>query len=182
MINPIQINNINNIENNFNNRRKKIKKKKKQRSKSITETSKENLSSKLNKQKIIEKIKNILRYTNNEKNLLTYNLAIQYDKRTYCEYYISLLRIKNNLIFSFFPYKDYNSQIIKVDIFFISFSIYYAVNCLFFDDDTMHKIYVTNGSFNFEYQLPKIIYSSLISMVLNSLLRKLALSNNDIIN
>ena len=131
MINPIQINNINNIENNINNRRKKIKKKKKQRSKNITETSNENLSSKLNNQKIIEKI-NILRYTNNEKNLLTYNLAIQYDKKTYFEYYISLLRIKNNLIFSFFPYKDYNSQIIKVDIIFISFSIYYAVNCQFF--------------------------------------------------
>ena len=46
----------------------------------------------------------------------------------------------------------------------------------------MHKIYVTNGSFNFEYQLAKIIYSSLISMFLNSLLIKLALSDNGIIN
>jgi len=55
MINPKQINNINNIENNINNRRKKIKKKKKKRSKGITETIKENFSSKLNNQKIIEK-------------------------------------------------------------------------------------------------------------------------------
>ena len=122
-----------------------------------------------------------MEYTDAEKNLLSYNLAIQNDKRTYGKYYISLLKIKNNFLFSFFHNKDYNSKIIKIDIFFINFSIYYAVNCLFFDDDTMHKIYVTKGSFNFEYELPKIIYSSLISMVLNSLLKILALSDNDII-
>ena len=40
----------------------------------------------------------------------------------------------------------------------------------------MHKIYETKGSFNLEYQLPKIIYSSLISLVLNILLKTLALS------
>ena len=34
---------------------------------------------------------------------------------------------------------------------------------------------------NIEYQLPKIIYSSLISMLLNSLLKILALSNSSII-
>ena len=182
IINPIQINNINNnIEKSINYSTTKLKRKKKQNSKIIFENSKENLDSKLNNQKMIEKIKKILRYTNNEKNLLSYNLAIQNDKRTYGNYYISLLKIKNNFLFSFFHNKDYNSKIIKIDIFFINFSIYYAVNCLFFDDDTMHKIYITNGSFNFEYELPKIIYSSLISMVLNSLLKILALSDNDII-
>ena len=44
----------------------------------------------------------------------------------------------------------------------------------------MHKIYITEGKFNLEYQLPKIIYSSLISMVLNSILKILALSNKGI--
>ena len=45
----------------------------------------------------------------------------------------------------------------------------------------MHKIYESNGSFDFEYQITKIIYSSLISMVLNKILGLLALSNNIII-
>ena len=40
----------------------------------------------------------------------------------------------------------------------------------------MHKIYEDNGSFNFIYQLPQIIYSSLISAVINALLKLLALS------
>ena len=45
----------------------------------------------------------------------------------------------------------------------------------------MHKIYEDEGSFNFIYQLPQIIYSSLISAVLNVLLKLLALSEGNII-
>ena len=45
----------------------------------------------------------------------------------------------------------------------------------------MHKIYVSKGSFDFEYQIPKIVYSSLISIIINKILGLLALSNNAII-
>ena len=127
------------------------------------------------------KVKNILEYKDDERNILSYELAIQYDKRSYCEYYISLLRIKNNLFFSFCGVDDYNSKIIKINIFFIGFSIYYAVNALFYNDDTMHKIYEDKGSFDFIYQLPQIIYSSIISLILTTILKLLALSNDSII-
>ena len=46
----------------------------------------------------------------------------------------------------------------------------------------MHKIYEDKGTFNFVYQLPQIVYSSLISSFLNKLLTFLALSEDDIIN
>ena len=46
----------------------------------------------------------------------------------------------------------------------------------------MHKIYESKGSFDLETQLPITIYSSLISMVLNILLKLLALSNDAIID
>ena len=130
----------------------------------------------------IQKIKNTLEYKDYEINNLNYDLAIIYDKRSYCNYYISLLKEKHNLIFTFCGSDDYNSKIIKIDLFFIGFTIYYTVNALFYTDDTMHKIYEDEGSFNFIYQLPKIIYSSLISMVFNTILKLLALSNNDIIS
>ena len=45
----------------------------------------------------------------------------------------------------------------------------------------MHKIYEDQGSFNFIYQLPQIIYSSLISTVLNKILEILALSEANIL-
>ena len=106
-----------------------------------------------------------MEYNDDEINSLSYKLALKHDKRSYCQYYISLLRIKHNFLFSFYYNKDYNSKIIKIDLFFIGFSIYYTVNALFYTDDTMHNIYESKGSFNIEYQLPKIVYSSLISML-----------------
>ena len=46
----------------------------------------------------------------------------------------------------------------------------------------MHKIYETEGSFNFIYQLPQILYSSLISIVINTLVKTLSVSEYQIIN
>ena len=45
----------------------------------------------------------------------------------------------------------------------------------------MHNIYVSNGTFDIAYQLQKIIYSSIISMLLNILLKLLALSNDKVL-
>ena len=44
----------------------------------------------------------------------------------------------------------------------------------------MHKIYESHGTFDLGYQLPQIIYSSLISILLNTILKLLSLSNDDI--
>ena len=129
---------------------------------------------------IKEKIKNIMELDDEELNNLSYQLAIKKDNRTFCQYYISLIRTKHLLIFSFYNKRDYNSRIIKIDLFIIGFAIYYTVNALFFSDETMHTIYKEKGDFNFIYQLPQIIYSSVISAVLNVLLKLLGLSEGSI--
>ena len=112
---------------------------------------------------------------------MDYESALKYDERSYLEYYFSLIKTKHDLIFTFFYNKDYNSKIIKIDLFFVNFVMNYTVNALFFSDDTMHKIYEEKGKFQFLYQLPQIIYSSIISSVLNTLLKLLALSEGDIL-
>ena len=178
--NHIEIKNDNNesiINSNLNNNILDINNKKKRNN----NKSKHQTNTKLMEHKTKERVKTIMEYVEYEINGLEYDLALQYDKRTYCQYYISLLRTKHNIIFSFFYNKDYNSRIIKIDLFFIGFTTHYTVNALFYNYETMHKIYVSNGSFDIEYQLPKIIYSSLISIVLNTLLKMLALSNSDIL-
>ena len=109
-------------------------------------------------------------------------MALTYDKRTYCQYYGNLLKSKHSLIFAFCNNEDYNSKIIKIDLFFIEFSLNYVINALFFDDETMHKIYIDKGSFDLETQIPLTIYSYLISIVLDTPLAFLALSNDSIIN
>ena len=120
-----------------------------------------------NKKKVVRKeiSKN---YNDEEINGFSYNIAIQYDKRTYCQYYASLLKTQHNLICAFFNNNHYNSGIIKLDLFFIGFAIEYAINWLFYNDETMHKIYESRGEFDIIYQLPIIIYSTIISMILNS--------------
>ena len=44
----------------------------------------------------------------------------------------------------------------------------------------MHKIYIDSGSFNLYYQLPQIIYSALISGIINTFIKFLSLSSKTI--
>ena len=116
-----------------------------------------------------------------ELNSLNYLEAIKLDHRNYCEYYISLIKYNHPILFSFAPYDDYNSKIIKVFLFFFSFCLDFTINALFFTDETMHKIYKDKGKFDFLYQIPQIIYSTLISKFIDTFIRFFALSQDDII-
>ena len=128
-----------------------------------------------------DNINNNIEYTDLELNELSYEEALKIDNRTFIQYYLSLLRANHLVIFCFFPQNDYNSQIIKISLFFFFFSVHFTVNALFFNDDTMHKIYKDEGKFNFIYQIPQIIYSAIISWVINSIIKRLSLSSGDII-
>jgi hypothetical protein len=137
-----------------------------------------------NEKKKESKIKNNnndnLNFTDYELNSLSYEEAKINDKRTFFQYYISLLKTKHLLIFSFYPSNDNNSKIIKICLFLFSFSTLYIINALFFTDKTMHKIYVDNGIFNFIYLIPKIIYSTIISSIINSVIKYLSLTDKTI--
>ena len=86
-----------------------------------------------------------------EFNSLSYKDAIIYDKRTYCEYYISLIKTKHPLLFGFCPIKDYNLMMIKICLFLLFFTSIYVINFLFFKKKTIHKIYMDEGNYDFIY-------------------------------
>ena len=115
-----------------------------------------------------------------EINSFSYEDALKSDKRTFCQYYISLLKTKHILI-SIFTNNNYNLNIIKLILFLYSFALLYFVNALFFTDDTMHKIYEDGGFFNLAYSLPQIVYSFIISTIINFFIKFLALSEDKII-
>ena len=135
-----------------------------------------NLDNKLN----LSYIENILKYNEYELNSLSYEDAQKSDIRSFSQYYFSFLKNNNLLLFSFYPNKDYNSQIIKISLFFFFFSSHFTINALFFTDETKHKIYIDEGSFNLNYQIPQIIYSSFISDVIDALIKYLSLTEKDI--
>jgi len=125
--------------------------------------------------------KKLIYYSDYELNGLSYAEALKIDRRTYPQYYFSILRMKYLLAFAFFANNDYNSKSMKICLFLFIFSLYFTINCLFFRDSTMHKIYVDKGNFNFIYQIPQILYSSLISSAINSIVSYLSLSEKRII-
>jgi len=135
---------------------------------------------KIKKNKIFNKNKNEY-YNDYEFNELSYSEALKVDKRTYLQYYFSVLRMRYLLAFTFFSNNDYNSKSIKICLFLFTFSLYFMTNSLFFTDLTMHKIFIDKGSFNFIYQIPQILYSSIISSVINSFITFLSLSEKNII-
>ena len=127
------------------------------------------------KQLIIKKLNDF------ELNNLEFKDAIKYDKRTFSQIYISLLKTNHLLIFSFCHLKDYNSQIIKIYLFFFNYAMNLVVSAMFYSDETMHKIYVDEGLFDFIYQLQQMIYSFIISTVLVNILNLLGLYEEDIV-
>ena len=127
-----------------------------------------------------EKLRNI-HYLDLELNSASYEESLKFDKRTFFQYYLSLAREKHILFSAFFPMSNYNSRIIKVNLIFYSFTLYYFVNALFFTDETMHKIYEDEGIFNFLYSIPQILYSTVISGIINFFVNYLSLSQKLII-
>ena len=126
--------------------------------------------------------KKILEYKEYELNSMDFEKALKEDKRNLLQYYISSIKVNNLLIFSFLPIKDYNSMIIKNYLFFFFFTLNLTINALFFNDDTMHKIYLDEGNYNLLYQIPQILYSSIISWIISPLIKYLSLSQDNIMD
>ena len=120
-------------------------------------------------------------YNDYEINNLDYELAILYDKRTFCEYYISLLKIKHPIIFSFCPIRDYNMMMIKICIFSLSFSVYYVINLEFFNLKVIHKLYEDEGKYDFKYFLPKVALAFIICNFINIITKLIFLSERNIL-
>ena len=117
----------------------------------------------------------------NELNTLDYEVAINYDKRTYFQYYFGLLKKRQIIIFTFYTKDDYNLILIKIIIFLLSLSLYLTLNCFFYNDNIIHKIFENCGVYELVYRLPQVIYSTLITTVINFLLKMLSLSEKDIV-
>ena len=138
-------------------------------------------NAKSNKNNNFIKNDKILSMNDQELNSLDYKNALFYDKRTYFQYYWSLLKKKHMIFFAFIPSNDYNLQYLKISLLLLSFSLSLNINGFFFSDKTMHKIYEDEGVVNYLYQIAQIIYSTIISSVISIILRKLSLIEDTIL-
>ena len=101
-----------------------------------------------------------------ELNELDYEEAIKLDERSLIQIYWDLLKREHIIIFTFFIHKDYNFLYIKLARFVFLFTTDMTMNVFFFSDDSMHKVFLNYGKYDFIQQIPKIIYSTIVSQVL----------------
>ena len=115
-------------------------------------------------------------YNNFELNSLSYDKALISDKRTFRQYYYALLTYNNPFLFSFIRNGDYNPRLIKIFFYFFLLSLNFVINALFFNDEEIQMIYKDKGKFNYVQQLPKIIYSTILSVFIIYLMKYFFLS------
>ena len=82
---------------------------------------------------------------------------------------------------AFIPNDDYNLKTLKISLFILCFTLYFTINGFFFSDSTMHKIYEDEGKYNILWQIPQILYSSIITSVIQLVLKYLSLSEQNLL-
>ena len=128
---------------------------------------------------IIPKGKRYIFFCDNELNNLKYEYALFIDFRSFSQTYLSLLKQTHLFIFTFIVRNDYNIFLLKLSIFLLTFSLSYTINAFFFNDKNIHRIYEDKGKYNFLYQIPKIIYSTIITQIISFCLENLSLYQDD---
>ena len=112
-----------------------------------------------------------------ELNELEYEEAIYYDKRSFIRIYWDILCREHLIIFTFFICNDYNILYIKYVRFIFLLATDMTMNVFFYSDESMHKIFLNYGKYNFIQQIPQIIYTTIISQLLEVFLCYLSLTD-----
>jgi len=105
-----------------------------------------------------------------ELNDLEYLEAIELDKRPFYRIYWATLKREHLILFTFFSNNDHNLIYVKIERFIFLICTDLAMNAFFFSDDSMHKLYLNYGKYDFIQQIPQIIYSTIISHVIEVIL------------
>ena len=117
------------------------------------------------------------KYDNFELNNMEYLKALKVDKREFIDIYWSILKREHIIIFSFFIRNDHNILYLKFARLIFSICTDMALNVFFFSDETMHKMFVDYGKYNFIQQIPQIIYSSIVTQLIDVILCYLSLTD-----
>ena len=119
----------------------------------------------------------IIEYDNYELNNLEYAIAKKFDKRNCCKIYWSFLKREHLVIFTFITRDDHNITFVKYSRFFFLLCTDMAMNVFFFADETMHKMFLDYGKFNFIQQIPQVIYSTIVSQIIEIFICFLSLTD-----
>ena len=103
------------------------------------------IENRINTQNInsIQNNNDFVEYIDCEMNGFSYKETAENGKRSFFNYFISLIKAKHWIIFYFYSNIGFNPLIIKIFLFSFSFPLYYTINTLFFDDSSIKFIFIT---------------------------------------
>ena len=150
------------------------------RNNSFIKKKKDKSMEKLNTENIIKNIGTNEEFDNFELNELDFQRAIKLDNRTFIQIYLSNLKREHPILFTFFSFNDYNLIYIKLARFIFLMTTDMALNVFFFSDESMHKLYIDYGKYDFIQKIPQILYSTIISKIFEIFLCYLSLTDKPI--
>jgi len=114
---------------------------------------------------------------NFELNELDYESALKLDKMNCIQIYWSFLRREHLIVFTFFIRNDYNLVFTKFVRFIFLLCTDMAMNMYFFSDETMHKMYLDYGKYNFIQQIAQIAFSTIATQIIEVFICYLSLTD-----
>ena len=127
-----------------------------------------------NKEMEIDDNKNLDDY---ELNHLGYEQALTLDKRGFLKTYWSILKRDHLIIFTFFPWNDYNLFYVKIEKFFFVILTLMVMNGFLFADKSIHKLYLSGVKYDLSQRLLQIILSVIITHVMELILCFLSMTD-----
>ena len=115
--------------------------------------------------------------TDYELNNLEYNDALEIDNRDFFMTYWYLLKRENIILFTFFNWNDFNLFSIKLSKLFLAICSDMAFNVFFFSDESMHNIYASGGEHGWTEQFAQMVYSTMISQILQIFINYLTMTD-----
>jgi len=120
-------------------------------------------------------------YADEELNDMNFDDAVENDHRNFLRIYWSLVKYDQLIIFTFFTKTDYNLRILKISLFLCSMGLFFVMSALFYDDDDISHVYKNGGVYDFLYEIPDTIFSTVCCFIINFIIEGLSLSHDKIL-
>ena len=117
---------------------------------------------------------------NNDFNDMKYDEAINKDLRSIIKIYWDYLQINQIIISTFIVESFLELRIIKIVLILFSIGLEFTLNAFFYTDDYISKAYSRNGVVDFISDLPKSVYSLIVSFFLSFCLGILSNSKSNL--
>jgi hypothetical protein len=104
---------------------------------------------------------------------MSFNSAIEEDKRQYLRMYIGILKYNHLITFTFIKKSNISNRYLKIMIFLFVISLLFLFNLMLFLDKDFTYIYLNEGKYNFGNEFPMALVTALICLLINMVLRLL---------